>query len=106
MDTTVTTLVAAAQQRGMCDFFNISCDSIALRCDVGVRFSLVLVTDLRDLDLKEIRARAARACVHVCLEHSPLFEEWLGDDGAGGGIALRVVMDEKKESCNVELRIQ
>lgn len=65
MDTTVTTLVAAAQQRGMCDFFNISCDSIALRCDVGVRFSLVLVTDLRDLDLKEIRARAAR--VRACL---------------------------------------
>ena len=57
MDTTVTTLVAAAQQKGTCDFFNISCDSIALRCDVGVRFSLVLVTDL---DLKEIRARAAR----------------------------------------------
>jgi hypothetical protein len=44
--------------------------------------------------------------VHVCLEHSPLFEEWLGDDGTGGGIALRVVMDEKKESCDVELRIQ
>lgn len=62
MDTTVTTLVAAAQQKGTCDFFNISCDSIALRCDVGVRFSLVLVTDL---DLKEIRARAAR--VRACL---------------------------------------
>ena len=58
-------------------------------------FALVLVTDL---DLKEIRARVA--CVHVCLEHSPLR---LGDDGTGGFIALRAVMDEK--SCDVEMRI-